>query len=78
MNRLNLTYKMETLLENCRSCPLENEYVIHPDIRCGHCPTYSELREIGKELDKDYKPTRGRKAGPRKKNGGVALENSMA
>jgi chromosome segregation ATPase len=47
MNRLNLLYKLDGLLADCKKC--KRPYGA-PDIKCAGCEIYPQIREIGNRL----------------------------
>jgi predicted RNase H-like nuclease (RuvC/YqgF family) len=53
MNRQQLLYKLDDLLENCKSCPRKSEnrsVAVSPEVKCKGCSTYNEIRLIGENL----------------------------
>lgn len=50
MDRMNLLYEMDDLLENCKTCSLRNNSSIKP---CNGCNTYWELNRIGDQLGEE-------------------------
>lgn len=54
MSRLNLLYKMDGLLNQCKACP--KPYGA-PEVKCKGCHIYEELRGIGNQLGRVEKMT---------------------
>lgn len=49
MNRLNLVYQMDDLLNQCKSC--ERPYHVQYSVRCEGCDILTQLQEIGEQLE---------------------------
>jgi valyl-tRNA synthetase len=56
MKRIDLLYKMDGLLDQCKSCE-KNQAVGSPEVRCKGCSIYDELRGIGNQLGRVDKLT---------------------
>jgi transcriptional regulator with XRE-family HTH domain len=56
MNRMNLLYKMDDLLENCKTCEIRGEVKHYNPVKvCNGCETYKDLRVIGDKLGEERK-----------------------
>jgi DNA repair exonuclease SbcCD ATPase subunit len=51
MNRLNLLYKMDNLLEDCKVCKKKPKGAYNVTEVCESCEIYTQLREIGNQLE---------------------------
>jgi chromosome segregation ATPase len=56
MKRMNLLYKMDDLLENCKTCEIRGEVKHYNPVKvCNGCETYKDLRVIGDKLGEERK-----------------------
>lgn len=52
MNRISLLHRMDDLLEICKTCTRPNAT---PEVKCKGCHTYTQLKEIGNQLERGIK-----------------------
>jgi transposase-like protein len=56
MNRMDLLYKMDDLLEDCKTCEIRGEVKHYNPVKlCSGCKTYKDLRVIGDKLGEERK-----------------------
>jgi chromosome segregation ATPase len=74
MKRIDLLYKMDGLLNQCKSCERDKSGE-SPEVRCKGCDIYDELRGIGNQLGRVEKVEKKRVGRPKKVKEVNTLEN---